>query len=321
VVRLDGAGDRLDELVLTGDVRDSLAAVMAAARGETGAGFFLVGPFGSGKSHFLAALAQLFDTSRATAQVPARWDAELRQAVADARRALIVRVPLIEHRAQAPLEDVVWRRAWGALGEGLPAPAAGADRVSAWRALLAAARSASHPGLVILVDELSEFLRAKQGPPLTEDLRFVQFLGEWAIAHPAIVVAALQEDLDEIANVSERELARIRDRYPRTLSLSVRHVEDLVRGRLVRVRPGAEHWIERAYRELASAFPGWEVTAEGFARCYPVHPAALELLGSLRFLLSQQRGAVDFICRQLRADPARDYLDLVTPGRRASGSR
>ena len=92
---------------------------------------------------------------------------------------------------------------------------------------------------MVLLDELSEFLRAKQGPALVEDLRFLQFLGEWARESPVVVVAALQESIEEVANVSQRELARIRDRY-RTLALSMRHVEDLVRGRLVRLRPGAE---------------------------------------------------------------------------------
>jgi hypothetical protein len=58
VVRLDGTGGRLAELVLTGDVVQSLSAILSAAPAGSseGAGFFVVGPFGSGKSHFLAAV-------------------------------------------------------------------------------------------------------------------------------------------------------------------------------------------------------------------------------------------------------------------------
>jgi hypothetical protein len=59
VVRLDGTPGRLGELVLTGDVAGSLVAVLQAAVAPVGAGFFVVGPFGSGKSHFLAALGEL----------------------------------------------------------------------------------------------------------------------------------------------------------------------------------------------------------------------------------------------------------------------
>ena len=60
VVRLDGTGGRLGELVLTGDVTRSLTAVLEAADADAagGAAFFVVGPFGSGKSHFLAAVGE-----------------------------------------------------------------------------------------------------------------------------------------------------------------------------------------------------------------------------------------------------------------------
>ena len=320
VVRLDGARGRLSELVLTGDVTRSLAAVLEAARGPRGAGFLLVGHFGSGKSHFLAALGELL-AEPALARSLSRWTGRDLEAAVTARRSLPVPVPLVEYRAEANLEDVTWRRAWHALGR--EAPPLGTDRASGWDALLAAVRESGWDGLLVLVDELSEFLRAKRGAALTEDLRFLQFLGEWARQGPVIAVGALQESLEEVASVSERELARIRDRYPVRLGLSMRHVEDLVRGRLVPLRPGAEADLEHIYRRLRAAQPGWSVTAERFHACYPLHPDTLTLLDGLRFLLSQQRGAVDFICRQLRGDPAagippwRDRAadDLLCPDR------
>src|SRR5215831_16770882 len=89
VVRLDGAKGRLDELVLTGDVTQSLSAVLEAATGGTGAGFLLVGSFGSGKSHFLAALAELLaDPSRARGL--RGWDARARGLALAARPSLAV---------------------------------------------------------------------------------------------------------------------------------------------------------------------------------------------------------------------------------------
>src|SRR5215472_115041 len=319
VVRLDGSAGRLDELVLTGDVTRSLLAVLEAAQGPTGAGFLLVGHFGSGKSHFLAALAELL-TDPAAARCRG-WDDRTRELARSARPSLPVAVPLVEYRAEANLEEVAWRRCWEALDR--PPPPLPTDRKAAWGALLQAVRAGGRQGLVVGLDELSEFLRAKRGPGLTEDLRFLQFLGEWARQHPVLVLGALQESLDEVANVSERELARIRDRYPVRLGLSMRHVEDLVRGRLVPLRPGADEELERVHRRLRATQPAWRVAPERFRACYPLHPDTLTVLDGLRFLLSQQRGAVDFICRQLRGDPAagiaawqeRPAADLLCPDR------
>jgi hypothetical protein len=302
VIRLDGTGGRLGELVLTGDVVGSLTQILAAATGDHGAGFFVVGPFGSGKSHFLAAAGELLARPDDPA-VPAR----LAAAAAPVAPFSSVAVPLVDYRSTSALEDVVAERARAVLGSSGPA---GADRRATWDGLLEATPEHS---LVLLLDELSEWLRAKQGPALTEDLRFLQFLGEWAAERRVIVLAALQESIEEVANVSRRELARIRDRYRPSLALSMRHVEDLVRGRLVRLRPGADEWVERAHREVAGAFPSWPVDAERFARCYPLHPDTLSLLEGLRFLFSQQRGVVDFVCRRTHDALGRGYAELVTP--------
>ncbi|MDP9069693.1 MAG: DUF6079 family protein, partial [Actinomycetota bacterium] len=312
VVRLDDRGGRLAELVLTGDVVASLTAVLGAAAGDTGAGFFVVGPFGSGKSHFLAAVGEVLSHPSAPVSV-AGWDSGLRELAEAARPSVAVGVPLVEYRARAALEDVVAERAWRALGQAPPEGPHGSDRRAAWDRFVATAKDAGHAGVVVLLDELSEFLRAKQGPALTEDLRFLQFLGEWARTRPVVVLGALQESIEEVANVSQRELARIRDRYEPSLTLSMRHVEDLVRGRLVRLRPGAERWVEQAWTEVTGAFPASGVDRDRFARSYPLHPDTLGVLEGLRFLLSQQRGVVDFICRRLRDSLERGYAELVTP--------
>ena len=299
VVRLDGTGGRLAELVLTGDVLVSLTAVLGAAAGATGGGFFVVGPFGSGKSHFLAAVGEMLARPAAPVGVPG-WDPRLGELARAARPSLAVAVPLVEYRAKAALEDVLAERAWRALGRSGPVGVDASDRLAAWDAVLASAVDAGHAGMVVLLDELSEFMRAKQGPPLTEDLRFLQFLGEWARTRPVVVVGALQENIEEVANVSQRELARIRDRYGPSLALSMRHVEDLVRGRLVRLRPRAERWMDQAWSDLAAAFPDSRVDRNRFERSYPLHPDTLGVLEGLRFVLSQQRGVVDFICGRLR---------------------
>jgi energy-coupling factor transporter ATP-binding protein EcfA2 len=327
VVRLDGRGGRLAELVLTGDVTASLTAIAQAACGGGGA-FFLVGHFGSGKSHLLAALAELIGTANGVRALPAAWGPAISGAVRELPPGLAVAVPLVEYRSGAVLEDVVVARLRAALGSFASDPGKGegdasaVDRRATWDALAASWTAAGYGTVLIALDELSEFLRAKRGPALVEDLRFLQFLGEWAAGQRVTVVAALQESIEEVANVSQRELSRIRDRY-RTLGLSMRHVEDLVRGRLLRLRPGGEALVEQAYQAIRQAFPGWEVPPEHFARCYPVHPATLSLLEGLRFVFSQQRGVVDFLSRQMLGDRSagiapwseRGYTELLTPDR------
>jgi hypothetical protein len=308
VVRLDGRGGHLAQLVATGDVKEALASLLEAAKGPAGRAFFVVGPFGSGKSHLLAAAGELVSGE---AVPPQSWPVEVAKVAAGARRSLAVRVPLVDYRAELALEDVVAARAWRCVGS---SPPQGGDRREHWDEFLGSARAAGYEGVAVLVDELSEWLRAKRGAALTEDLRFLQFLGEWAKDRPALVLAALQESIEEVANVSEKELTRIRDRY-QDLRLTMRHVEDLVRGRLVRLLPGAQAAVEIVEKQMAASFPGAHFDPARFARCYPLHPATLDLLEGLRFLLSQNRGVVDFVHRQVQAVLESPASALVTADR------
>ncbi len=165
--------------------------------------------------------------------------------------------------------------------------------------------------LVLLLDELSEFLRSKgNSAGYHEDIRYLQFLGEWAQQMPLFVVATLQQSLEELGYGEEETYLRIKERYPLRFTLSARHVSDLVEGRLIRRKPGAEQALERLWRELEEAYPGL-ISRERFLKTYPVHPATLELLEGLMPIFSRHRGVVDFVHTRLAGNPLKGQSGLL----------
>ena len=161
-------------------------------------------------------------------------------------------------------------------------------------------------GVVVLLDELSEFLRSKPDDrSFQEDVRFLQFLGERTTTDPLWILATLQEWIEETGEIKQETFQKIKDRYPHRFRLSGRHVEELVTKRLVRKKPNAEEKLLRLWENLTEAFGEVGFTAETFAALYPVHPGTLRLLDELRPLFSQHRGVVDFIHYQLAGDPTR----------------
>ncbi|NLP17927.1 MAG: hypothetical protein GX376_02410, partial [Firmicutes bacterium] len=161
-------------------------------------------------------------------------------------------------------------------------------------------------GLVILVDELSEFLRSKpDSRTFNEDIRFLQYLGELAPDLPAWVVASLQERLEETGEVPPEAFNKIKDRYPVRLRLTGQHVAQLIPGRLISKKPGAEGEIGAIHSRLSQAFGELPFSRQEFFDLYPVHPLTVSLLDTLRPLFSQHRGVVDFIHYQLKGDAKR----------------
>ena len=162
-------------------------------------------------------------------------------------------------------------------------------------------------GMLLLADELSEFLRSKRDRrDFNEDVRFLQYLGEAADRIPLWVVAALQEGIERTGEISPATLNKIKDRYALRLRLSAEHIEDLCSLRLLQKKAGAKEALPELYRRFSRSFGGWKVTLERFERLYPVHPAVIDYLDASKDLFSQHRGAVDFLAARLRGDPDRD---------------
>jgi len=187
-----------------------------------------------------------------------------------------------------------------------------ASRREVFGTFAGAFRDLGYDGLVLLMDELSEFLLSKpDSHSFNEDIRFLQFLGETAPQTGAWIVAAMQEQIEETGAIHAEILKKIKDRYPVRFSLSATHVRSLIEHRLILKKPGAGAAIDHLYTDLSASFGRLPFTREEFGALYPVHPLTVTFLQGLSRLFSQHRGVVDFIHHQLRGDPARGIPALL----------
>ncbi len=167
-------------------------------------------------------------------------------------------------------------------------------------------------GMVILIDELSEFLKVRPGSrAFNEDIRFLQFLAERGSEIPCWVVATLQERLEATGDVPPEAFGKTKDRYPVRLRLTGTHIKEIIEKRLVRKKEGADYHIRQIYADLREAFGDVGFGPDEFVGMYPVHPAAVNLLDELKPLFSQHRGVIDFIHSQLAGDPDRRIPGMI----------
>lgn len=299
----------LESFVVTSEVMKNLEIILTALSRREGKGAFLKGHFGSGKSHFLSILSLLL-------RAPDAWRGLISQGPRlesyrtelQGRRFFVVGISLVQHRATEFLEDIflkgIFRKLSLELGKSFEG---GESRHETFREIQQALKGLGYQGLVLLVDELSEFLRSKiDAHAYREDIRFLQYLGEETSSFPLWVVASLQEWIEETGEIHQETFNRIKDRYPLRITLGRAHMEELISQRLIRHRPGAEEEIRSLYHSLRRYFPSFPVDEARFLRLYPVHPATVTLLDRLRPLFSEHRGVVDFIHYRLKGDPDRE---------------
>ncbi|MCD6296791.1 MAG: hypothetical protein J7M30_06515, partial [Deltaproteobacteria bacterium] len=304
----------METFVLTREVIDNLTAILTSLTGHEGRGIFLKGHFGSGKSHFLSMLSLLIKHRGSwgivLSQAPSLADFERK---IEKLRFLPIEISLVQHRGSEFLEDIVLRSIFGELEDDTVNEFDGTKtRHETFARLKGILKGKGFSGMVLLIDELSEFLRSKaDARAYNEDIRFLQYLGEEANTFPFWVVASLQEWIEETGEIHQDTFNKIKDRYRIRLSLGRAHIEELVSERLIRHKQGAEDGIGEVFDDLKSYFPSFPVTRDRFIRLYPVHPATSSLLDRLKPLFSEHRGVVDFIHFRLKGDPERHIPSLL----------
>jgi len=374
VVRLDDAADRtkregvVGEFVLTRQVERNLSLIAQSVRDGKGRGHFLVGPYGSGKSHFLSYVSLVL-----SGEVACRTENPLASAAME-KRFMPCRVSLVNVRNDRRLEDAVLAeaernvRALGAEANFAkrsrfidyvdsfvrPVDSAGMDEyfisrglptweklkedpdkaaVSAWGYIKAhpdcpempetapatllsqivkSAKSLGYEGVVIVIDELSEFLKSKPSRvALNEDARYLQLMGELALSEKLWIVASLQEAIEQTGDIARDVIAKIKDRYPVKMSLDEAHIKGLIDGRLIRKKEGARERIREVWAKYSETIPQFKIDFEEFYRIYPIHPSTIRYLEGLKSLLSAHRGVVDFIVSQVKGDAKRGVKGLL----------
>ncbi|MBI4818172.1 MAG: hypothetical protein HY791_18055 [Deltaproteobacteria bacterium] len=274
----------------TREVRGHLELLAKILARPEGRGLFLLGQYGSGKSHFLAYVVQ-----------------QIERGLLGPKGLRVQPLTLVPFRSSVALEEVVST----ALGIDTTSP----DRRSSWSRLDPESR-----GVVLLIDELSEFLRAKPDErAFSEDVRFLQFMGEWATTHRFFVMASMQEEIERTGKIEYSLFRKLKDRYSTRLELSSTHVLDLLAECFLIKKPGYAEAVGTLARELREAFPRSTVDDAVLTAIYPLHPKTIELLEEVRDRFSKTRGVVDFTVRQLLGDDnRRPFLDrpfgnLLTP--------
>ncbi len=187
------------------------------------------------------------------------------------------------------------------------------DHRTAIQDLTTGLRAAGWDGILIILDELSEFLKSKPDPQsLNEDARFLQFMGESSAHHPLWIIGALQEALERTGEIRETVFKKIKDRYHSRLRLSTRHLKELVSKRLiVRKHPEAAAYIQNVYTSLQRSFNKIPISLQEFIEIYPIHPETLEILDKNSDLFSRHRGIVDFLTTRIRGRPESQIAGLL----------
>jgi hypothetical protein len=263
-------------------------------------GIFVVGNYGTGKSHLMSVIAAVAEQEKLLPSV--RSDV-----VQEAFKPIAGRFKVIRQEiggTTMPLRDIIT----GYLSEGLAdmgvtfdfpaqAPKNKPDFVRMMNAF-----HEKHPdkGLLFVLDELFDYLKSRNHQALTQDLAFLREVGEICASTSFRIVAGVQAMLfgNPAFQFAAEQLSHINDRF-----VNVTIVRDdiayVVEQRLLQKDEHEKQWIREYITKFDKMFPDIPRRTEEYVSLFPVHPEYLSVFE--RVLVTENRMALQTLSKAVAA--------------------
>ena len=227
-------------------------------------GVLVVGNYGTGKSHLMSVLSLVAEDAAYLPAIRHPKVAKAAEAIAGK-----FKVHRIEISSQMSLRDIVTKELEAFLEKiGVSYAFPSADQVvnnkTALEQMMAAFEEV-HPkhGVLLVVDELLDYLRSRRDHELVLDLSFLREIGEVTKHLHFRFVAGVQEqvfDSSRFEHVSD-SLRRVKDRFTQVL-LARQDVSFVVAERLLKKTADQQDKIRRCYTQLGKVYYKDYVTDE-----------------------------------------------------------
>jgi energy-coupling factor transporter ATP-binding protein EcfA2 len=272
-------------------------------------GILVVGNYGTGKSHLMAVISAVAEhadlasclTSPKVIQRAADISGQFRVIRAEIGSTTMSLRDII----CSVLEDGLTR-----LGVTYAFPSTGDrhENKSAFQEMMAAFQ-AVHPdcGLILVVDELLDYLRSRADQALSLDLSFLRELGEVCKGTRFRFIAGVQESLFDNPRFQfvADTLRRVKDRFEQ-VRIARDDVAFVVAERLLKKNAKQQALIREHLKQFAPLYGSMNERMEEFVRLFPVHPAYLDTFE--RVYVAEKREVLKTLSTAIRR-----IIDLDVP--------
>jgi energy-coupling factor transporter ATP-binding protein EcfA2 len=247
-------------------------------------GVLIVGNYGTGKSHLLSLISGLAEYPDMANVVKNKDVAKAAKAISGKFKVVRLEIPATKKSLRniicGRLEDFM-------LSEGLSFSFPADDQVDSNKddlSKMMAELNEKYPdhGLLLVVDELLDYLRSRRQHDLILDLGFLREMGEVCKLIRFRIIAGLQESLfdnPKFQFVAE-SLRRVKDRFEQ-LRIVRQDVAYVVSERLLTKTDKQRGKIREHLQKFTPLYGGMAERLEEFVRLFPVHPTYLEVFEAI----------------------------------------
>jgi hypothetical protein len=272
-------------------------------------GILIVGNYGTGKSHLMSVLSVVAERAELREQLSNQKVKEAAESFAGKFKVVRVEVGSVTRGLREILLDEL-QAAFGSWGITISFPPG--DQVNNNKTLIISAVAAFQEkfpgmGLLLVVDELLDYLRTREQRALILDLGFLRELGEVAASCPFRFMGGLQETLFENPHFSfvADQLRRVKDRFEQ-INIAREDITFVVSQRLLKKTDAQKAQITDYLRKFAPLYKSMAERMNEFVDLFPIHPVYVETFENLA--IAEKRQVLKTFSTAIRS-----VLDLEVP--------
>lgn len=302
--KADEARRHVASYVISDAMADRIADVIFPQMGFDSSvdhkGILVVGNYGSGKSHLMSVLSTIAEDAGVLADVR-------NNKVRDAAAAISgkFQVLRLEISSSMSLRNILVQEIEAFLAaRGIDFKFPTEDKVTQNKTALIEMMDKFEQkfpgqGLLVVVDEMLEYLRSRKDTELVHDLSFIREIGEIAKNTRFRFVGGVQEAIFDSARFASTadSLRRVKDRFQQVL-IDRQDIGFVVAERLLRKDEHQRETIRKHLEPFAKFYGTMGDRLEQFVRLFPVHPDYLGIFERIEF--AENRNALSTLSGAMR---------------------
>lgn len=272
-------------------------------------GLLLIATYGTGKTHLMSAIGGVAENADLAAELTDADTAEAAAGIAGSFKVVRVEIGAV----QMGLRDILTTELTEGLAKiGVQYEFPPLDKITNNKKPLQemmAAFEAAFPdhGLLLVIDELLDFLRTRKDSEIILDLGFLREMGEFCRDERFRLIAGVQETIFDNPRfaAAQDEVRRVRERF-QSFRIAREDIAYVVQRRILSKDAEQKNRIREHLTKFAPAFESLGKDVESFVEMFPVHPAYLKTFEALTIV--EKRRILSSLTEQIR-----QRLDLDVP--------
>lgn len=254
-------------------------------------GILIVGNYGTGKSHLMSVISAVAERAELTESLTNSKVKEAAKGFAGKYKVLRVEIGSVTGSLRdillAELEAAL--KSWGVSFTFPSANEVPNNKVALIQAMDAFREKYPDQGVLLVVDELLDYLRTREQRALILDLGFLRELGEVGASCSFRFIGGLQETLFENPRFSfvAEQLRRVKDRFEEIL-IAKEDITFVVSERLLKKTDKQKAWISDYLRKFTPLYKSMAERLDEFVDLFPIHPAYIETFENLAIAEKRQ---------------------------------